>query len=718
MIKENINRLKKYLFLISIFFSVLIGSHILYIYMYDNAEEIATEWGTISEWIIWDFPHLNPLLNSTDYNKNILSMLYRSLLKYDFKNKSITSDLATCNIKNLNYIECYLENNIQWSNGKEINSDDVVATYNIIKNSDINPVMRSFLKDTTIESKKWMITFSNTNNDINFLKVFFQPIVPKEILDNIWNKELFWKFNPVDGIFSGPYKVEVISYDDSLWIQKLILSKNEYYKKINVLIAKYIYKFFRDQEHFLKHKDTINVFFDKNNIIWESIPRLNNISYSLHQYISLFLNEEKIKNYNLRNFILSKIDTNNILTNLWKWYKEAENAYLMSGVIYKHEVQNLNLENTVQEMWFYKKDFLLKHLIDETKKIEEKKIEEKINSNLVYISWSIINKKYNFIHEDNILISGITKDDRVEEVYVNEYKLSWFKKWNKDFFYRLKTDFKNISIWENNYKIYFSIWWKKELKEEFFITFSTDINKLKTIEDNFFKKDIKIEDKKVKQVVNEERKQKIIALNDTYYYDYNLNKFRLKLYYINDNSELISVSNTIKNSLETYGIIVDSVWLSLSELNKKITSWEKDYDIILVGIDLWIFDFNIYPYFHSSQSQLWFNFSNLKNLKWDILLEELKTNFIDINKRIEIQKQIMDIIYDKKIFKTLYKKINTVLIDKNIKNFKLSETMPYDLWVNDSIENSYVTNEKKINFKEKSFYNFLDFILKILKNEW
>lgn len=718
MIKENINRLKKYLFLISIFFSVLIGSHILYIYMYDNAEEIATEWGTISEWIIWDFPHLNPLLNSTDYNKNILSMLYRSLLKYDFKNKSITSDLATCNIKNLNYIECYLENNIQWSNGKEINSDDVVATYNIIKNSDINPVMRSFLKDTRIESKKWMITFSNTNNDINFLKVFFQPIVPKEILDNIWNKELFWKFNPVDGIFSGPYKVEVISYDDSLWIQKLILSKNEYYKKINVLIAKYIYKFFRDQEHFLKHKDTINVFFDKNNIIWESIPRLNNISYSLHQYISLFLNEEKIKNYNLRNFILSKIDTNNILTNLWKWYKEAENAYLMSGVIYKHEVQNLNLENTVQEMWFYKKDFLLKHLIDETKKIEEKKIEEKINSNLVYISWSIINKKYNFIHEDNILISGITKDDRVEEVYVNEYKLSWFKKWNKDFFYRLKTDFKNISIWENNYKIYFSIWWKKELKEEFFITFSTDINKLKTIEDNFFKKDIKIEDKKVKQVVNEERKQKIIALNDTYYYDYNLNKFRLKLYYINDNSELISVSNTIKNSLETYGIIVDSVWLSLSELNKKITSWEKDYDIILVGIDLWIFDFNIYPYFHSSQSQLWFNFSNLKNLKWDILLEELKTNFIDINKRIEIQKQIMDIIYDKKIFKTLYKKINTVLIDKNIKNFKLSETMPYDLWVNDSIENSYVTNEKKINFKEKSFYNFLDFILKILKNEW
>jgi hypothetical protein len=58
-----------------------------------------------------------------------------------------------------------------------------------------------------------------------------------------------------------------VSYDDSLGIQKLILTKNQEYKKENILISKYIYKIFRDTEHFLKHKDTINVFLDKNNIV-------------------------------------------------------------------------------------------------------------------------------------------------------------------------------------------------------------------------------------------------------------------------------------------------------------------------------------------------------------------------------------------------------------------------------------------------------------------
>lgn len=717
MIKENIDRLKKYLFLISIFFSFLIGWHIVYVYIYDNAQEIPTEWWSISEWIIWDFPHINPLLNSNDYNKNVIYMLYRSLLKYDFENKKIIWDLASCDIKDLRYVECYLENNIKWSNGKDITAEDIVSTYNIIKNSDINPFMSSLLKETIIESKKWIITFANKTSDINFLQIFFQAIVPKEVLDNIWNKELFWKFNPVDWIFSGPYKIDTVSYDDSLWIQKLILAKNEYYNKEKILISKYIYKIFRDEEHFLKHKDIINVFYDKNNIIWNSISRLSKNPYYLNQYTSLFINEDQIKNYNLRTFLLSKIDNKNILNNLWKWYKAAENAYLIDGIKSVNEVWNLNLENTIKEMWFYKKDFLLKNLIDETKQIEVKKVEEKINSNLTYVS-SPINKKYNFISEDNILISWITKDDAVEDIYINEYKLSSFKKWNKDFFYRLKTDFKNIFPGENSYKIYFTIWWKKELKEEFFITFSTDKNKLKSIEDTFFKKNIPVQENKVKKVVNEERKQKIIALEDKYYYDYNLNKFTLKLYYIDNNEELIGVANTIKNSLQTYGIVVNEIPISISDLNKKINSWEKDYDMMLVWIDLWIFDFNIYPYFHSSQSKLWFSFSNLKNLNLDILLEELKTNILSNEKRIEKQKYVLDIIHDRRIFKALYQKENNVLIDKNIKNFTLKNNISYDTAIADALNKSYVTNEKKINFSQKNFYDFLDFIIKILKNEW
>gem|GEM_PF-6517186 len=38
---------------------------------------------------------------SSDYDKNIIYLLYRSLLSFDYKKNEITSDLANCNIKNL-----------------------------------------------------------------------------------------------------------------------------------------------------------------------------------------------------------------------------------------------------------------------------------------------------------------------------------------------------------------------------------------------------------------------------------------------------------------------------------------------------------------------------------------------------------------------------------------------------------------------------------------
>lgn len=716
MNKENINRLKKYLFLISIFFSFLIWGHILYVYLYDNATETPIEWGSVSEWVIWEFPHLNPLVNSNDYNKNIIYKLYRSLLKYDFQNKKLTWDIASCDIKNLSYVECYIESNTKWSNGKDITAEDIVGTYNIIKNSDINPLMSSLLKETVIDSKPGVVTFSNKVKDINFLQIFFQPIVPKEVLDNIGNKELFWKFNPIDGIYSWPYKIETVSYDDSLGIQKLILAKNDFYTKEKVLISKYIYKIFRDTEHFLKHKDIINVFYDKNNIIGDSMARLDKKPYSLNQYMGVFFNEDKIQSYNLRSFLVSKIDSTNILKNLGTWYIEAQNPYLIPWENPKFEIPNLNLESTIKEMGFYKKDYLLANINEEAKKREEEaKAKIKVNADLVFLT-APVNKKYNFLSEDNILISGNTKNNKVEEVYINDYKLSSFKKWETEFFYRLKTEFKNINPGENTYKLYFVVGGKKQLQEEFSIVFSKDVEKLKKLQEAFFKVEPVVP---VLPVADTAQRQKQISdLEDKYYYDYNLKKFSLKLYYIDDISELVWVSNTIKNILNTYGIVVEAVPISLADLNKKITANEKDYDMLLVGIDLGVFDFNIYPYFHSSQSKSGFNFSNVKNLNLDILLEDLKTNIYDDVKRLEMQKKVISLIAERQIFKTLYKKENYLLVDKNIKNFQMIPSFYSDVAVAEALTKAYVTDEKKINFAKKSFYDFLDFIIKVFHNEW
>lgn len=713
MNKQNINRLKKYLVLISMFFSFLIWWHIIYVYLYYDSKEYPVEWWSISEWIIWEFPHLNPLLNSNDYNKNINYLLYRSLLKYDFEKNEIVWDLANCDIKNLIYIECYLKENLKWSNWENITTQDVIATYNILKNSDINNSLWNFLKETIIEERNWIITFSNKIKDVSFLQIFFQPIVPKNVLDNIWNKELYWKFNPIDWVYSWPYKVDTISYDDSLGVQKLILVKNEFYKESNVLISKYILKIFKDEAHFLKLKDSVNIFYDKTKIIWDTIPRLNKIWYFLNQYISLFINEEKIKDINLRNFILWKIDNSNIVKNLWNSYKEVSNAFLIEWLSQNNEIKNQNLENIIKENWFYKKDYLISTLVN--KKNKEENLPQKTNYDLVYIS-SPITKKYSFLNSDNILLEWNVRNKNPEEIYINDYKLSGYKPWDTKFYYRLKVDYKNITPGENNYKVEFVIWWKKEVIEEFSIIYSSDKEKLKNLEKNYFQT-WSIEKTAEIDNISEEKLKQISSLDDRYYYNLNLEKFVLRLYYIDNKNELTQVANLIKNSLESYWILLETIPISINDLNKKIKTWEKDYDLLLIWLDLWYFDYNIYPYFHSSQAKEWFNFSNIKNLNLDILLEELKSNILSKEKRIELQKKVIEILNDKQVFKTLYKKENIVLIDKNIKWFSLNQNISWDLAIIDAINKSYVTSEKEIVFWNKSLFDFFRFLKKVFNNE-
>lgn len=713
MNKENINRLKKYLFLISMFFSFVIWWHIIYVYLYDEAKEFPVEWWSVSEWIIWDFPHLNPLLMSSDYDKNIIYLLYRSLLSFDYKKNEITSDLANCNIKNLWYIECFLKDDIYWSNGEKITADDVIATYNILKNSDINNTLWALIKNTTIENRAWVITFSNKVKDINFITALFQPIVSKNVLDNIGNKELHGKFNPIDGVYSWPYIIETVSYDDSLWIQKLILTKNSFYKEKEILIWKYIYKIFKDQNHFLKHKDLMNVFFDKNKIIGDTLPRLAKNSYFLNQYNAVFINEERIKSTELRNFILGKIDVNNIVKNLWKSYKEVNSIFLNADSSQKYEIKNSNIENIIKETWYYKKDYLANIIVEENNKKQE--VEKIVNNDLSYII-SPVNKKYSFSSENNILIEWKINSKSPDEIYINEYKLSAYKKWESSFYYRLRTDFNNMSAWVNNYKVYFITNGKKELIEEFIITYSSDKEKLKKLEEEFNKK---LTESQNKETINidEGNKQKILALKDNAFYNKALNKLVFRIYYIENREELISVVNIIKNLLESYSIWIEALPISISDLNKKITSEEKDYDMIVVGLDLWYFPFQIYPYFHSSQAKWWYNFSNIKNLNLDILLEELKSNVLWKEKTKELETKANEILLEKQVVRPIYTKESSVLIDNNIKNFSLTNNVASDLAVMDALLGSYVSSEKNIDFSQKSFWGFITFIKKVFFNE-
>jgi len=747
--------------------------HLIYIYIYNDAKFKPLSGGIISEWLIWDPPHVNPLKLQLWNNKYVTSFLYRSILNYDIEKKEIISDIASCDTTNLLYIECYLKNNIKWSNWENITTKDIISTYKILKNTDINPVIQSLLSNTEIIEKNNIIIFKNNTKDINFLNVLFTPIVNKNVLDNIWEEELYWNFPIIWWVYSWKYLLENIVSDNTLWIIKVILVKNKKYYKNNTNIDKIILKFFKNTSDFLKHKDSINIFNDKNNILWNSIPRLQSNKYILNQYVSLIINKNKIEDKNLRTFLLNSINRENLIKIIWKkFFKPIYNPYL-SGTKIGKEAENKNISELFSKLWYYKKTELLKRVIETNWKysseviipkktwnttINDKKANSTLKNKDITNSWSkeklatkkeilkdfwwksktIVSPsfidKYNFITKDNILLKWkVTKD--IDNVYINNDKI-WYNSKKKEFYYTLKESEKTIKKWENSYKIYYEVDNNKNLQEEIFFIYNDNKWKLERDKDVFIDKIIEnqkkkiIEKKKIKEAqnkvtsnLNKNEFDKINKLDDNLFYNKDLKPISLNLLYINSEQNIETTANYIKSSLYQQWIKINTSPTSISELrsviNNNLWTWSLSetwsnikYDMILVWINSWIFSSNIFPYFHSSQVKNWYNFSKLRKVNLDILLEELKWNNLKKNEAYELEKKILNILKDEQIIKTLYTPIINNLVDKNIKNYSIPKELPNKYMRQQSIYNSYILEKKFINLDNKSILNFIKFLYK------
>lgn len=729
MINNKIIKLKKYLFLISILFFVLLISHLYYTFLYSDSKYVATKWWTVSEWLIWDFPSLNPLKTLDWNNKYLVSLLYRSLLTYDLSKWKIVWDIANCDISNVKNVECFLNDNIFWSSWEKITTKDILLTYEILKNSDVNKVMSSLLEETEIEENWNTIIFKNKKEDINFLNIFFQPILSVETINSIWTDNLFWDFPTHNQIYSWDFKISNISSDMTIWITEILLERNPYYNNWN--ISKLIIKLFPNTNSLLSNKDKINIFNDTSNLIWESVPRLWNYKYTLSQYVSLFLNSEKISDINLRNYILNKINRENLLKIIWEsWYKKVINPYL-SDINIEKEIEEKNFEKIMEDMWYNKKSKIIekytpiKNTYSNEAKIEKKpkkiKDEELVidsfQKDLEYIKNPEV-KKYNFTTKDNLLIEWIA-NSYVSEVYINDYKLSWYKSGDLKFYYRLKESYNSINTWINEYKIYFVENWEKIEKEEFIYIYEKDNDKLEETKKEFIKNKI-IEQRKIEEKIKEEEVlieidkwvlQKLTTLSDSLYYNKDLESFSLNLFYLSWEKVLEDTANFIKNSLLEIWVNVIIKPISLNELWKTITD-KSSYDIIIAWINLWYFDYNIFPYFHSSQAKSWYNFSNIKKTSLDILLEDLKS----IWDKKETKEKILEILKNEQIIKTLYTPKINLLIDKNIKNIIVPEKLTDKTDRRIIFNNMYVKWENIINFKDKWALKFINFLYKKLND--
>lgn len=760
-----LSKIKKYFFFISVLFLIITWFHLSYTFIYNDSKDVAEKWGRVIEWVIWNFPHLNPLRNTNDYNDTINHMLYRSLLSYNIAKKEIQWDIANCDIlSNSLTIECSINDNAIWSNWDKITYNDIYKTYLLLKETDVNTELKQILKYVEIDVKESSIVFRNTKKDsdwyliedINILNIFFQPILPSTITNNLDSNSSKDNISPIDWIYSWKYILTKISEDKSLGITKLFLEKNDLYKNNPVYIENYIFYVFKDLSHFLKNKNTVNIFKDKNNLIADSIPKLKEYKYNLNKYSNLFLNTLKITDKNIRAIILRAIDydrlKNELSTNNFKIIKSP----FLNELELIPNVQNNNLNKILEKRWYYNKNEIIKKLsknidwklkntysnetiLDKDNSISNKKIilndSEKITINNYLVKSKIITfpdwvDNYNFITK-NTLILKWKVDKNVTDVYFNDYKLENFNLWDSQFIYKVNNSSFPIKLWENLYKIYFVKNWKKELKEEVNIFYNPDKSTHKkyldelliTLNTNKLKEKIwKIEKTNIWELNKEENNKykKILDsfknLDSKFYYNKDLKPYSLNLTYISENETSDKSADFIKNELENIWIKINLQGVSINQFLETLENWEKNYDIFIWNINLWYFNFNLFPYLHSSQIRNFkkFNLSNFTTKKTDILTEDLKKKILSKEKTQEKEKELIEILQKESVMKPLYSPYYRILIDKNIEWYEINNNIPYDKYLFDPFIKSYITKKRIINYDDKSISKFFKYLINSL----
>ena len=419
----------------------------------------------------------------------------------------------------------------------------------------------------------------------------------------------------------------------------------------------------------------------------------------------------------MRGILLEKINRTNIVSSLWESFSEASNPF-STNLDTTIEIENKDLDTMISEYEYYSKSTIVDFLLTDEQKeqiAEEEASKYRENPKLEYSIWPFENK-FNFIEKDNVLLEWIV-DPWTVAVYVWEYKLTGFSQGDNNFFYRLEEDsYNTIKQWINNYEIFFeNADWEKVSKIDFIVAYNPDTEILNSYKDQLLAVDPNQTfsgEAEANALTAEviELKSKLDNLDDNFYYNRDLQNFSLSLAYITGNPNIEKSASIIQNTLATIGIVIDLKPITSWTLAQELSEGQNNYDMILVWLNLGYFNYDLFPYLHSSQVKTWYNLANFQKSSLDESLELLRERTLSSEEEKAEKEKIVKLLQEEQIMKSIYQPNERLLVDRNIKNFRFWEYLPnFNERIN-YIEWIYTIEEKKPQLEEKSASWFISFL--------
>ena len=175
--------------------------------------------GSFSEGLIGAPKFINPVLATSQTDKDLVKLIYSGLLKKT-EFGIYEPDLAECDFSNEKEITCIINDKAKFQNGDDVTAEDVVFTITTLKElSSRNPIGNRWAKISVLAQSDKTVLFRLPDNYSGFEDQLTQGILSKRLWSNFTAEDIENSPLNLEPIGSGPFKfVSYITKKDNTGI--------------------------------------------------------------------------------------------------------------------------------------------------------------------------------------------------------------------------------------------------------------------------------------------------------------------------------------------------------------------------------------------------------------------------------------------------------------------------------------------------------------------
>ncbi len=253
--------------------------------------------GQYIEGLIGEPKLINPILAANDVDLSLSHLIFSGLLKYN-KDLELKPDLVeslSSSEDQKEYTFC-LRQNIFWHDGEKLTVDDVIFTYELIKNPDFKNPFSERLKELNLSKlNENCLKFNLEKKSNSFLSLLTLGILPK----HIWEKIELDQFSQTEfnlkPVGSGPFKFTSLARDSTNQIKFYTLGQNKEFYNYPPYLEEITFKFYSDFVNAvedLKNMQINGLGYSPKGITQNlsEMQNLNHYQLNLPYYTAIFLN--------------------------------------------------------------------------------------------------------------------------------------------------------------------------------------------------------------------------------------------------------------------------------------------------------------------------------------------------------------------------------------------------------------------------------------------